>query len=89
MSHSSWCPLGVSQYIDISVYHIPSTVYALRTLFYCHLEQALAVLPVSQTRAETGANTQEVDLSPRLRVISALQFQSLFSKKIAYFTFNF
>ena len=57
--------------------------------FTANVEQALAVLPGSQTRAETGADTQEVDLSPRLRVISALQFQSLFSKKIAYFTFKF
>ena len=71
------------------LYHIPSTVFALRTLFYWHVEQALAVLPVSQTMAETGADTQEVDLSPRLRVISVLQFQSLFKKKIAYFTFKF
>ena len=45
------------------------------------------VLPVSQTRAETGADTQEVDLSPRLRVISALIFQMLFSKKIDGSTF--
>ena len=59
---------------EICLYHIPSTVFALRTLFYCHVEQALAMLPVSQTRAETGADTQEVDLSPRLRVISALNF---------------
>ena len=59
---------------DKSLYHIPSTVFALRTLFYYCVEQALAVLPVSQTRAETGADTQEVDLSPRLRVISALKF---------------
>ena len=56
------------------MYHIPSIVFVLRTLFYYCVEQALAVLPVSQTRAETGADTQEVDLSPRLRVISALKF---------------
>ena len=42
------------------MYHIPSAVFALRTLFYYCVEQALAVLPVSQTRAETGADTQEV-----------------------------
>ena len=47
------------------MYHIPSTVFTLRTLFYCHVEHALAVLPVSKTRAETGADTKEVDLSPR------------------------
>ena len=56
------------------MYHIPSTVFALRTLFYYCVEHALAVLPVSQTRAETGADTQEVDLSPRLKAVSALKF---------------
>ena len=56
------------------MYHIPSTVFALRTLFYYCVEQALVVLPVSQTRAETGADTQEVDLSPRLKAVSSLKF---------------
>ena len=45
-----------------------------RTLFYCCVEQALAVLPVLQTRAERGADTREVDLSPRLKAVSALKF---------------
>ena len=43
------------------VYHKPSTVFAMRILFYYCVEQALAVLPVSQTRAQTVVDTQEVD----------------------------
>ena len=36
------------------LYHIPSTVFALRTLFYYCVEQASAMLLVSLTRAETN-----------------------------------
>ena len=60
-----------------SLYHIPGTVFALRTLFYCCLEQA-AMLPVSQTRAEINKRglrqTSGCDLSPRLKAVSVLKF---------------